>query len=116
MIVFRVIEDSEREQFHSLMLLRDNVVSSLNFDLNNMLCEFRASQSSYVKQLDARKRNVDSFLLSSDSQNPYESSFLSQEASQNDGELTMDQIQQIVENEQVRALRWFFLAGIIRTD
>ncbi|KAI6177661.1 hypothetical protein M3Y97_00932400 [Aphelenchoides bicaudatus] len=99
--LIKVIEDSERDLHHAYMLLRDNVVTSLNFDLNNMLCEFRASQSSYVKQLDARKRNVDSFLLSSDSQNPYESSFLSQEASQNDGELTMDQIQQIVENEQM---------------
>lgn len=83
------------------MLLRDNVVSSLIFDLNNVLCEFRSSQSSYVKQLDARKRNVDSFLLSSDSQNSYESPFLLQDTSQTDGELTMDQIQQIVQNEQL---------------
>jgi len=99
--LIKVIEDSERDPLHSHLILRENVVSSLLFDLNNMLCEFRASQSAYVKQLDARKRNVDSFLLSSDSQNPYESSFLSQEASENDGELTMDQIQQIVENEQM---------------
>ncbi|KAI6240095.1 WW domain-containing protein [Aphelenchoides fujianensis] len=99
--LIRVIEESDREPNNSLGILKENVMSALLFDLNNMLCEFRSGQSHYVKQLDARKRNVDSFLLSSDSHNPYESSFLSQEAAQTDEELTIDQIQQIIANEHM---------------
>ncbi|KAI6235162.1 hypothetical protein M3Y95_00022000 [Aphelenchoides besseyi] len=99
--LIRVIEESDREPNHSLSILKENVMSALLFDLNNMLGEFRSGQSHYVKQLDSRKRNVDSFLLSSDSHNPYESSFLSQEAAQTDEELTIDQIQQIIANEHM---------------
>ena len=98
---FRIIEDSDREPHRSLSTLKENVITALFFDLNNMLGEFRSSQSHYVKQIDARKRNVDTFLLSSDSNNPYESSFLSQEAAQTDEELTVDQIQQIIANEHM---------------
>lgn len=101
--LIRVIEDADREFTGAAQLLKENVITTLLFELNNELTDFRHLQSTYMKKLDGRKRTVDLFSLASDAQNPYESSFLSQEAQQQDEEqeLTMDQIQAIIQNEHM---------------
>lgn len=101
--VSRVIEDSDRERLASWQQLKENVITTLLFELNTELSDFRHLQSVYVKKLDSRKKTVDLFSLASDAQNPYEVSFLSQDAQQQpeDAELTIDQIQAIIENEHM---------------
>ncbi|CAD5221971.1 unnamed protein product [Bursaphelenchus xylophilus] len=100
--LIKVIEDSDREVFSSSQHLKENVITTLLFELSAELSDFRQTQSAYMKKLDSRKKTVDLFSLATESQNPYETSFLSQEAQQqpDDQELTIDQIQAIIENEQ----------------
>lgn len=81
--------------------------------LNDLLHSFRASQSTYLKRLDTRKENVDSFLLATSSQSvPFAHSASSNQVAGNypemtvedteeEEELTIDQIQTIMQNEHM---------------
>lgn len=48
-------------------LLKENVVTSLRLKLSNITADFRTSQAAYLRQIEARKETVDSYLLSSSS-------------------------------------------------
>ncbi len=99
--------------------LRQNVVAAMLLGLNEMLHSFRASQSTYLKRLDSRRENVDSFLLTTSSQHstspsyppgapaaaPSASTYPTTGSGSKDDteeeELTIDQIQTIMENEHM---------------
>ena len=80
--------------------------------LNDLLHSFRASQSTYLKRLDTRKENVDSFLLATSSvpfapassSNPVAGNYPEmsvEDAEEEEEELTIDQIQTIMQNEHM---------------
>lgn len=45
--------------------LRENVVSTLRLTLSNLAGDFRTSQAKFLKQIEARKETVNSYLLAS---------------------------------------------------
>jgi syntaxin 16 len=93
----RLMEEAPPDS-STLERLRENAMSAQLLSLNGLFHEFRASQSQYLKQLDARKHNVNSFLLASDVQDNTTDRLFS---TNDEGELTMDVIQQIVDNDSL---------------
>lgn len=63
--------------------------------------EFRSNQSNYVRQIDARKKNVDSFLLATDHNTGAFDVFNEIDGNNSTEDLTIDQLQAIVENENM---------------
>ena len=104
-----MLEESEPDRIRAYVRLRENVVSSLMLSLNNLLHNFRANQSTYLKHLDSRRSNVDSFLLASSSSAPIpyvmppaEDNYgPSSSNAADDEELSISQIQQIMQNEHM---------------
>ncbi|MFH4976251.1 hypothetical protein AB6A40_002960 [Gnathostoma spinigerum] len=47
----------------TVAVLKDNIVTSLRLTLSNITNDFRTSQAKYLKQIEARKEIVDSYLL-----------------------------------------------------
>ncbi|KAI1731758.1 SNARE domain-containing protein [Ditylenchus destructor] len=107
--LIRLLEESEPDRIRAYIRLRENVVSSLMLALNNLLHNFRASQSTYLKHLDSRRSNVDSFLLASSASAPIpyvmppaEDNYdASSSNAADDEELSISQIQQIMQNEHM---------------
>lgn len=97
--------------------MRENVVISLSLTLNNLLHTFRVNQSLYLKQLDSRTQNIDAFVLASKNTNSSILNWSDTGASFNetlsfenlnltknkvlDNELSITQIQQIMQNEHM---------------
>uniref|UniRef100_A0A1I7VZR6 SNARE domain-containing protein n=1 Tax=Loa loa TaxID=7209 RepID=A0A1I7VZR6_LOALO len=78
-------------------LLRGNVVSTLRLTLSNLAGDFRTSQAKFLKQIEARKEKVNSYLLAStDWVNTEVLDDVPIDASR-DG-LTMEQIQLLLQN------------------
>lgn len=94
--LIRLLEESESEQVDTLEKIRRNVLSSLMFSLNSLMNDFRTSQANYLRHLDTRKHNLDSFLVTSGTTQLADLSEISLGE-----ELSIDQIQQIVENEHM---------------
>uniref|UniRef100_A0A914BYE6 t-SNARE coiled-coil homology domain-containing protein n=1 Tax=Acrobeloides nanus TaxID=290746 RepID=A0A914BYE6_9BILA len=89
-------------EFRSAQSAYDNVISSLLVTLNDVLHEFRSAQSAYVRQLDSRRQNVDSFLLApSSSHDPFNVYGNDPSTTDPNEELTIDQVQAIIENEHM---------------
>lgn len=63
--ICRFIERSSAIESTKQSLLRENVVSTLQLTLSNLAVDFRSSQAKYLKQIEARKETVNSYLLSS---------------------------------------------------
>jgi len=109
--LIRLIEEGEANESTSYTRLRENVVSAMVLLLNDLLHSFRASQSTYLKRLDTRKENVDSFLLATSSQsvpfahsasnNPVAGNYPVEDTEEEEEELTIDQIQTIMQNEHM---------------
>uniref|UniRef100_A0A914GZ72 Uncharacterized protein n=1 Tax=Globodera rostochiensis TaxID=31243 RepID=A0A914GZ72_GLORO len=101
--LIKLIEEDETDQQTSFNKLRQNVVASLVLLLNALMHEFRASQSSYLRHLDSRKNNLDSFVIKSNV--PTISGVNGAlDSTNNDGEeeeLSIDQIQYIMQNEHM---------------
>lgn len=98
--LIRLLEETENERLEAYNKLRNNVVICLNLALNECLNEFKSSQASYLRHLDLRIVNVDNFLLSSAPQ--FDSSVIpSMENESQSQELTLLQIQRIIENEHM---------------
>uniref|UniRef100_A0A915D1D4 t-SNARE coiled-coil homology domain-containing protein n=1 Tax=Ditylenchus dipsaci TaxID=166011 RepID=A0A915D1D4_9BILA len=68
--LIKLLEESEPDRIRSYTQLRENVIASLMLALNNLLHTFRGNQSTYLKNLDNRTNNVDSFLLAPSSATP----------------------------------------------
>lgn len=106
-IFFRLLDEAESGRNRTHDRLKENVTSALLLTLNDLLHEFRASQSIYIRRMDSRRENVDSFLIvpsTSRSTNSAAAAFDFNEptAQQNSNEeLTIDQIQAILENEHL---------------
>ncbi|VDD92163.1 unnamed protein product [Enterobius vermicularis] len=77
-------------------LLKENVVTSLRLKLSNITADFRTSQAAYLRQIEARKETVDSYLLSSSS--GWVTVEALDEAPSGDEGLTMEQIQLLLQN------------------
>lgn len=101
--LIRLLQETDPSNRKSVDNLRENVISSFIFNLNNLLHEFRSSQSFYVRQIDARKKNVDSFLLATHSNTGALDIFndIPNQPDNSTEELTIDQLQAIVENESM---------------
>lgn len=112
------MEESEtNERLKTFIVIRENVVASLMLTLNNLLHTFRANQSLYLKQLDLRTQNVDAFVLASKSSNSstlnwndsgvlfgdsLNSDYLTMTENEvPEDELSITQIQQIMQNEHM---------------
>lgn len=112
------MEESEtNERLRTFIVIRENVVASLMLTLNNLLHTFRANQSLYLKQLDLRTQNVDAFVLASKSSNSstlnwndsgvlfgdsLNSDYLTMTENEvPEDELSITQIQQIMQNEHM---------------
>lgn len=76
--------------------LKDNVVATLRLKLSNVTGDFRTSQAAFLKQIEARKETVDSYLLSSSS--GWVTVEALDEAPNGDEGLTMEQIQLLLQN------------------
>ena len=96
-----MLQEAETTRRPKLEQLRENVTSSFLFTLNNLLNEFRSNQSNYVRQIDARKKNVDSFLLATENNAGAFDVFNDIDGNGTTEELTIDQLQAIVENESM---------------
>ncbi|KAL3068653.1 hypothetical protein niasHT_038306 [Heterodera trifolii] len=95
--------------------LRHNVVASLLLVLNSLMHDFRTSQSAFLRQLDSRTANLDTFVLKSSSNVVPTAASVCDSGSTDDAmtngtrdadkqqqeELTIDQIQYIMQNEHV---------------
>lgn len=99
--LIRLLQETDPCHRRSIDALRENVISSFLFTLNNLLNDFRSSQSHYVRQIDARKKNVDSFLLATGHNTGAFDIFNDVPAQNSTEELTIDQLQMIVENESM---------------
>uniref|UniRef100_A0A914Y340 t-SNARE coiled-coil homology domain-containing protein n=1 Tax=Panagrolaimus superbus TaxID=310955 RepID=A0A914Y340_9BILA len=99
--LIRLLQEAETSRRPKLEQLRENVTASFLFTLNNFLNEFRSNQSNYVRQIDARKKNVDSFLLATDHNTGAFDVFNDIEGNNSTEDLTIDQLQAIVENENM---------------
>uniref|UniRef100_A0AC34F6R4 t-SNARE coiled-coil homology domain-containing protein n=1 Tax=Panagrolaimus sp. ES5 TaxID=591445 RepID=A0AC34F6R4_9BILA len=99
--LIRLLQEAETSRRPKLEQLRENVTASFLFTLNNLLNEFRSNQSNYVRQIDARKKNVDSFLLATDQNTGAFDVFNEIEGNNSTEDLTIDQLQAIVENENM---------------
>lgn len=117
-VVFRLLEESEEDHIRSYVQLKENVIATLLILLNNLLQSFRSNQSIYLKHLDSRKSNLENFLLVASSTSnttgkpiaaynaggvgefwEMDSSFDAK--NENNEELTIDQIQHIMQNEHM---------------
>lgn len=110
-------KESKEQLYRSLIIVRENVVISLSLTLNNLLHTFRVNQSLYLKQLDSRTQNIDAFVLASKNTNSSILNWSDTGASFNetlsfenlnltknkvlDNELSITQIQQIMQNEHM---------------
>jgi hypothetical protein len=102
LLIFRLLEEAESGRSRDYVCLKDNVISSLLVTLNDVLHEFRSAQSAYVRQLDSRRQNVDSFLLApSSSHDPFNVYGNDPSTTDPNEELSIDQIQAIIENEHM---------------
>jgi len=99
--LIRLLQETDPCHRKSIDALRENVTSSFLFTLNNLLNDFRSSQSHYVRQIDARKKNVDSFLLATEHNTGAFDIFNDVPVQNSTEELTIDQLQMIVENESM---------------
>uniref|UniRef100_A0A7E4VN66 t-SNARE coiled-coil homology domain-containing protein n=1 Tax=Panagrellus redivivus TaxID=6233 RepID=A0A7E4VN66_PANRE len=98
--LIRLLQEADSNVRPKLNQLRENVTASFLLSLNNLLNDFRTHQSSYVRQIDARKKNVDSFLIATESNTGAFDVFNDLQGDQSE-ELTIDQLQAIVENESM---------------
>jgi len=97
--LIRSLEESELGKYQAYNKLRQNIVASLLLTLNSCITNFRESQSSYLKDMDSRT-HINSFLLASEHNDPIQTTNginWEDETS----ELTIDQIQQIIQNEHM---------------
>uniref|UniRef100_A0AC34PV86 DDRGK domain-containing protein 1 n=1 Tax=Panagrolaimus sp. JU765 TaxID=591449 RepID=A0AC34PV86_9BILA len=99
--LIKLLQETDPSRSRSIDTLRENVISSFLFNLNNLLHDFRSSQSHYVRQIDARKKNVDSFLLATEHSTGAFDIFNDISDANSTEELTIDQLQMIVENESM---------------
>uniref|UniRef100_A0A0N5APW4 t-SNARE coiled-coil homology domain-containing protein n=1 Tax=Syphacia muris TaxID=451379 RepID=A0A0N5APW4_9BILA len=91
-----MIENAHVRQNSQEAILKDNVVSTLRLKLSNVTAEFRTNQATYLKQIEARKETVDSYLLSSSS--GWVTVEALDTAPNGDEGLTMEQIQLLLQN------------------
>nr|QQL93557.1 SNARE1 [Heterodera schachtii] len=118
--LIKLIEEEDADKLassSSFSKLRHNVVASLLLVLNSLMHDFRTSQSAFLRQLDSRTTNLDTFVLKSSSNVvPTAVSVCAGDSGSTDGamtngtrdadkqqqeELTIDQIQYIMQNEHV---------------
>lgn len=62
---FSFIEKANVIESRQQSLLRENVISTLRLTLSNLAGDFRTSQAKFLKQIEARKETVNSYLLAS---------------------------------------------------
>lgn len=63
--LYSYIEKADAMEGIQQAQLRSNVVLTLRLVLSNMAGDFRSSQAKFLKQIEARKETVDSYLLAS---------------------------------------------------
>lgn len=115
----RLLEESEQDRIRSYIQLKENVIATLMIALNNLLQVFRSNQSNYLKNIDSRKTNVENFFQAASSTSntilepilAYSGGGGGETWDSGDGfetnkinsneELTIDQIQHIMQNEHM---------------
>jgi len=98
--LIRLLEEAETDQLAVLNKLRQNVIVSLMQLLSALMHDFRSCQSNFLRHLDARMNNEDTFLIKSNISNASEDSAVNVQENENE-ELTIDQIQHIMQNEHM---------------
>jgi phosphopantetheine adenylyltransferase len=91
------LEETSSDRHQTVNKLRKNVINSLLLTLNNNLSEVRTNQADYLRHLDSRVSDINNFLLVSTS-DYHDVDLIPDKTGE---EMTIDQIQQIMENEHM---------------